>query len=285
MENFQELKFQSLVEICTTFPKDCAEYLCREFHSDLGKYSLNRRILMLDILAQAAKVLANVDSNEPQPRETPDELSSPSPPKKKALDLKFREENELLQKRQLAEQIVRKRIADKTRRFSSRPTIKSTSTKSPTRNRFSEVAGWFFYPLLRGFGSKQFLFTANLKFQYDADNLLLTTFLQTLSILMICAENCPIARKFGRELINLSVMLRFSEEPKVRLSVLQVLSSVFLALPKPILRQDFYTDLVELKQWLEECVHGSVVKGERNEECREFARNVLTMCYGALAED
>ncbi|XP_065075440.1 telomere length regulation protein TEL2 homolog [Ochlerotatus camptorhynchus] len=286
MENYQELKFSSLIAICTTYPKECAEYICREFHSDLSKYSLNRRILMLDILAQTAKVLSNLASAEPQSQQSQVNPPNPSasPPPKNALDLKFHEENELLRKRQLAERIVRERIAGKTRRFSSRP-IQSASSKPPTMNRFSEVAGWFFFPLLRGFGSKQFLFTANLKFQYDADNLLLTTFLQTLSILMICAENCPIARKFGRELMNLSVMLRFSEEPKVRLSVLQVLSSIFLALPKAILRQDFYVDLVDLKQWLEECVQGSVVRGESNEECREFARNVLVMCYGALAED
>ncbi|XP_062702577.1 telomere length regulation protein TEL2 homolog [Aedes albopictus] len=289
MENFQELKFSALIAICTSYPKECAEYICREFHSDLSKYALNRRILMLDILAQTAKVLSNLDSSDNRtktnPIQNPDIPTSP----KNTLDLKFREENELLRKRQLAEQIVRERIAGKTRHITSshRSSGASTATtnKPPARNRFSDVAGWFFFPLLRGFGAKQFLFTANLKFQYDADSLLLTSFLQTLSILMICAENCPIGRKFARELLNLSVMLRFSEEPKVRLSVLQVLSSIFLALPKAILRQDFYMDMVELKQWLEECVQASVVKADPNEDCREFARNVLVMCYSALAED
>ncbi|EAT34014.1 AAEL013724-PA, partial [Aedes aegypti] len=287
MENFQEYKFSALTAICSTYPKECAEYLCCEFHSELSKYSLNRRILMLDILAQTAKVLSNLDSTNRQSKTTTSEQPELAPTPKNALDLKFREENELLRKRQLAERIVRERIAGKTRHITSQRSTASSSvgSKLPTANRFSDVAGWFFFPLLRGFGSKQFLFTANLKFQYDADNLLLTTFLQTLSILMICAENCPIGRKFARELLNLSVMLRFSEEPKVRLSVLQVLSSIFLALPKAILRQDFYMDIVELKQWLEECVQASVVKGEPNEECREFARNVLVMCYGALAED
>ncbi|XP_055616290.1 telomere length regulation protein TEL2 homolog [Toxorhynchites rutilus septentrionalis] len=284
MENFQELKFSSLVAICSTYPQQCADYLCREFHSDLSKYSLNRRILMLDILAQTAKNLSNRDPNKHIPPPSPPQVSTTDTSRfaKNTLELKFREENELRGKRQLAERIVRERIESKTRRFSIRPAI---GRPEESVNRFADVAGWFFFPLLRGFGSKQFLFSANLKFQYDADSLLLTTFLQTLSVLMICAENCPIARKFARELLNLSLMMRFSEEPKVRLSVLQLLASILMAVGKDTLRQDFYTDLVEIKRWLEECVQSSIVRSEPNEECRELARHVLVMCYNVLSED
>ncbi|XP_058812259.1 telomere length regulation protein TEL2 homolog isoform X2 [Topomyia yanbarensis] len=288
MDNFEELKFSSLIAICTTYPKQCAEYLCREFHADLSKYSLNRRILMLDILAQTAKTLSNHDQpNRTKSLDHSDD-SRLNSPKSETLQMKFREENELLRKRQLTEEIIRERIERKTRRFGSRRPSAASSDRIAAKeniNRFAEVAGWFFYPLLRGFGANRFLFTANLKFQYDADNLLLTTFLQTLSVLMLCAENCPAAVKFARELLDLSVMMRFSEEPKVRLSVLQVLASVLMAVRKELLRQDFYLDLMELKQWLEECVQSSVVRSERNEDCRELAKHVLAMCYKVLAEE
>ncbi|XP_055588044.1 telomere length regulation protein TEL2 homolog isoform X1 [Uranotaenia lowii] len=279
MENFQELKFSALICICCTYPKECAEYLCREFHSDISKYALNRRLLMLDILAQTAKCLANLDGSPESKISTP---TNPTTKPRNTLQEKFREENENLQQRQKAEQILRARIEAKTHRFSIRSRTKTSP--SETINRFSDVAGWFFFPLLKGFGSNQFLFTANLKFPYDADHLLLTTFLQTLSVLMICAENCPIARKFVRELLNLAAVLRFSEEPKVRLSVLQLLASVFMAAGRGTLRQDFYLDMVEIRQWLEECVTGGFVRGEVNEECRDLARHVYVLCCGVLTE-
>uniref|UniRef100_A0A8D8JDZ5 Clathrin interactor 1 n=4 Tax=Culex pipiens TaxID=7175 RepID=A0A8D8JDZ5_CULPI len=281
MEDFEQLKFTCLVRIGTTFPKQCAEYLCREFHSDISKYSLQRRVLMLDILAQMAKVLANLDKTDKPP--TPTSPTQPQKPPTNLLESKFREEAEQARKRALAERIVRDRIQSKTRRFSSRPL---NATQPPeTINRFSPVAGHFFYPLLRGFGSKQFLFSANLSFQYDADQLLLTTFLQTLAVLMICAENCTDGRRFARELVQLSVMLRFSEEPKVRASVLQMLAAVLMAVSREVLRQDLYAELMELRGWLEECTRESVVaRAEQNEECRELARHVLVMCYGVLAE-
>ncbi|XP_058454350.1 telomere length regulation protein TEL2 homolog [Malaya genurostris] len=286
MEHFQELKFSALIAICTVYPQQCAEHLCREFHSDVSKYSLNRRILMLDVLAQTAKTLSNHDQSNRTSKQDLPVRSSDEPPKVETLQLKFRDENELLRKQRLTEEIIRKRIESKTRRFRTlRSSGSNHTTRQETVNRFADVAGWFFYPLLRGFGSNRFLFTANLKFQYDADHLLLTTFLQILSVLMLCAENCPQAAKFARELLNLSAMMRFSEEPKVRLSVLQVLASVLIAVRRELLRQDFYVDLVELKQWLEECVQSSVVKGERNEECREMAKHVLVMCYKVLAEE
>ncbi|XP_055528775.1 telomere length regulation protein TEL2 homolog [Wyeomyia smithii] len=283
VENFEDLKFSSLIAICTTFPKQCAEYLCQEFHADLSKYSLNRRILMLDILAQTAKNLANLNQSGQSAPITPNDDNKPNDIKVDLLQLKFREENELQQKRQLAEQVIRKRIEAKTRRFHSKRLPSNPASSSV--NRFAPVAGWFFFPLLRGFGSNRFIFTANLKFQYDADNLLLTTFLQTLSVLMLCAENCPIVGKLARELLDLCGMMRFSEEPKVRLSVLHVLAAVLMAVPKAMLRRDFRADLLELKQWLEECVQGSVVRNERNEDCREMARHVLVMCYNVFTDD
>ncbi|XP_053682253.1 telomere length regulation protein TEL2 homolog [Sabethes cyaneus] len=282
VENFEELKFSSLVAICTTFPQQCAEYLCREFHADLSKYSLNRRILMLDILAQTAKTLSNLNQTERITVSKPNNDGKTTPTKVDSLQLKFHEENELLRKRQLAEQVIRERIAAKTRRFHA---VRPVSNRTSSVNRFAPVAGWFFFPLLRGFGSNRFLFTANLRFQYDADNLLLTTFLQTLSVLMLSAENCPIVAKLARELFDLSAMVRFAEEPKVRLSVLQVLAAVLMATPKQMLQRDFYRDLIELRQWLEECVQSSVVRNERNEDCRELAKHVLVMCYNLFAED
>uniref|UniRef100_A0A8W7PE28 ENTH domain-containing protein n=1 Tax=Anopheles coluzzii TaxID=1518534 RepID=A0A8W7PE28_ANOCL len=125
-----------------------------------------------------------------------------------------------------------------------------------------------------------------LKFPYDVENLLLVSFLQALSVLMVCAENCPIAGKMARELFSLASLLRYSEEPKVRLSVMQLLAAIFLAIRSDLLLAQFYPELLELKDWLEECTQGDVVRtGETNEECRQLARHLLAMCYSALIDE
>uniref|UniRef100_A0A182QE34 ENTH domain-containing protein n=1 Tax=Anopheles farauti TaxID=69004 RepID=A0A182QE34_9DIPT len=285
MPTFDERRFSAMVEICVAFPKECGTFLCQEFHAAVSQHAVNRRILMLDVMAEVAKVLSSnskklpVQPNDGQLTETAQHQIVGG---KNQLHLMFRDQAEQRARREDAARIIRERIERKTRRFRSVSIIRGGGTEG-TVNRYAEAAGWFFFPLLRGFGSNRFIFTAGLKFPYDAENLLLVGFLQTLAVLMVCAENCPIAGRMARELFSLARLLRYSEEPKVRLSVLQLLAAIFLAIRSDLLIAEFYQELVELKRWLEECTHDDVVrKGETNEECRQLGRHLLAMCYAAL---
>uniref|UniRef100_A0A182JZQ3 ENTH domain-containing protein n=1 Tax=Anopheles christyi TaxID=43041 RepID=A0A182JZQ3_9DIPT len=292
MPTFSERKFSAMVEICVAFPKECATFLCQEFHAEVSRYAVNRRIFMLDVMTEVAKVLSNyrkADKPNTHPvnsKPMAHNSNSSFASKKNQLHLMFRDEAEQRARREEAERIVRERIERKTRRFRSAFVKSQNADSRVTTNRYGEVAGWFFFPLLRGFGGNKFIFTAGIKFPYDVENLLLVSFLQALSVLMVCAENCPIAGKMARELFSLANLLRYSEEPKVRLSVMQILAAIFLAIRSDLLQALFYQELLELKDWLEECSQGDVVrKAETNEECRQLARHLLAMCYSALIDE
>ncbi|XP_053671655.1 uncharacterized protein LOC128721879 [Anopheles nili] len=292
MPTFSERKFSAMVEICIVFPKECATFLCREFHAEVSRYALNRRIFMLDVIAEVAKVLSNFkpSSNADQREDSAPIVSHSAPPHgaknhKNQLTLMFRDEAEKISRREEAERVVRERIELKTRRFRTGCRNRSNSVVQTSVNRYADVAGWFFFPLVQGFGGNRFIFTAGLKLPYDAEDLLLVSFLQALSVLMICAENCPIAGRMAREVFSLANLLRYSDEPKIRLSVLQLFAAIFLAIQSDLLHVQFHQELLELKDWLEECIQDDVVrKAETNEECRQLARHVLSMCYDALID-
>ncbi|XP_061497212.1 uncharacterized protein LOC1274651 isoform X1 [Anopheles gambiae] len=294
MPTFSERKFSAMVEICVAFPKECATFLCGEFHAEVSRYAVNCRIFMLDIMTEVAKVLSNNRKTDEPSKRSAQDIKSLAQSRttngvastKNQLHLMFRDEAEQRARRAEAERIVRERIERKTRRSRSAFTRSQRAEAKETINRYGEVAGWFFFPLIRGFGGNRFVFTAGLKFPYDVENLLLVSFLQALSVLMVCAENCPIAGKMARELFSLASLLRYSEEPKVRLSVMQLLAAIFLAIRSDLLLAQFYPELLELTDWLEECTQGDVVRtGETNEECRQLARHLLAMCYSALIDE
>uniref|UniRef100_A0A182UBC3 ENTH domain-containing protein n=1 Tax=Anopheles melas TaxID=34690 RepID=A0A182UBC3_9DIPT len=294
MPTFSERKFSAMVEICVAFPKECATFLCGEFHAEVSRYAVNCRIFMLDIMTEVAKVLSNNRKTDEPSKRTAEDIKSLAQNRttngvastKNQLHLMFRDEAEQRARRAEAERIVRERIERKTRRSRSAFTRIQRAEAKETINRYGEVAGWFFFPLVRGFGGNRFVFTAGIKFPYDVENLLLVSFLQALSVLMVCAENCPIAGKMARELFSLASLLRYSEEPKVRLSLMQLLAAIFLAIRSDLLLAQFYPELLELKDWLEECTQGDVVRtGETNEECRQLARHLLAMCYSALIDE
>jgi telomere length regulation protein len=273
-ENFEEVKMRNLVLICSIYPKECAQYLGNEFNTEISKYSMGKRIMMLEVLVETAKKLSAIEIERKESKKDPENVLN-------KLNRKFVEDS-IDQRKIEAEKIIRERLLKKTRRIVSQS--KSLADVSAV-NRFADVAGYFFFPLIHGFGKKQFLFTTKTSLKYDTDNILLMTFLRTISVLMLCAENCPVAPKFAREIFNLSVFLRFHDEAKIRLGVFHMLSTLFLALPKNLLQSMFYNDIQELRAHLEIIVNNVVLNKEPNQECKEFAGKLLEMCYGCLILD
>lgn len=279
LENFNEMRFSSCIAICCVFPKECATYLCESFHAEVGKYSISRRILFLNLLAETAKKLSQINYDKNNKDKAA--LKSASNNTGRSVNKLTTEQDENEERKRLAELVIRERILSKTRRFATKT---KHPLKSGIKNKYADVAGCFFFPLLHGFGRKQFIFTSNMALKCDTDYLQLITFLNTISVLMLCAENCPIAGKMAREVFNLSIVLRFNDEPKIRLGTLQMLGAIFMAVPKMILRNEFLNELLELKHWLEECVQTNVLRNESNLECREISRNLLYMCINVFAD-
>lgn len=277
MEDFERMKENNLKTICLIYPKECAQYLCCEFNTETNKYSMSLRMDMLHLIAETAKSLSRIEVTDKKLPDNKKEVVVAVGSVNKLL-IKMNEENEA-KSRKSSDKIIRERLMAKTRQI----TTKTASMDSIShRNRFSSVAGWFFFPLINGFGRKLMVFTTSTSMKYDTDNILLVHFLETISIVMLCAENCPIAPKFAKEVFNLSVFLRFHQESKVRLKVLQMLASVFLTLTKDQLVREFPNELHELTEHLARITQNAVMSVEPDKNCVDFARQLMVMCQQTI---
>lgn len=277
-ENFEELRMNCLVETCCIYPKECAQYIGKEFNTEMTKYSMRERIIMLDVLSESAKRLSKLDIPNKDKREgSPTRKSSQSGGINK-LTIKLQEELNNRNKRD-AQKIIQQRLLAKTR-------ILATKTKSIHEtsgiNQFSNYAGWFFFPLTKGFGKEQMVFTSKTNLKHDVDNILLVKFLNTISVVLLCAENSTIAPKMAKEICNLSVFLRYHEEAKIRLAVLHMFATIILTIRKESLLTEFANELNEFMNHLEMITKSVVVNYEPDKECREFAKQLLAMCFNAL---
>lgn len=274
VENFEDLKMKILVQICLIHPKVSAEFLAGEFNTKARQYTITRRMLMLDVLAETAKELSKLKYESDVVEAT--EVNASRAQNK--LLIKLNEELENRNKKD-AQRIIRNRLLAKTRRITTR-------TKAPDENagvnHFAAVAGSFFFPLVHGFGRKQILFTSGAKLESDSDNILLEKFLNTISVLMLCAENSLAAPKMARELLSLSVFLRYHVESKIRLAVLHSVATILLAVPQKVLANEFSKEILEFSTHLEMISTSSVENFEADRECRDFAKQLLEMFQNAL---
>lgn len=277
-EDFDDLKMKILVEICSIHPKVSANYLTQEFNAESSNYSTNKRMLMLDVLAETAKKLSKLIT---KPDQLEEEATAPRDQPQNKLLIKLNEELEN-RNRKDAQKIIRQRLIAKTRRITTR-------TKAPDANasvnRFSDVAGWFFFPLVHGFGRKQMIFKGGTNLKDDIDVLLMLKFLNTISVLMLCAENSVIVPKMAKEIVSLSVFLRFHEEAKIRLAVLHMVATVILAVPRKVLANEFAQEINEFMNHLSLIVKSSVINHEPDKECRDFAKQLMGMFHNALYSD
>lgn len=253
VEHFDTIVFQSCIAITCTYPVVFAEYLCRQFHADSGTYSICHRMLMLDVLSESAKVLSHIQQNKY--RQTQEQV------------------NPTIQK---AEQIIKEHLENKTKRF-----IKHKHRPFEQVNKFSDVAGSFFFPLIYSFGKSTFL---PYTIPNDNDCLLLINYLQTLSVIMCCTQNCPIASKMSKELFSISWFLRFHKDPKVRIATLTLLAAAIFCVPKSVLMNDFADILLEIRLWLQDILDLHT-KSEQNVECRMLANQLMCLVEDVLKID
>uniref|UniRef100_A0A1A9WNM1 ENTH domain-containing protein n=1 Tax=Glossina brevipalpis TaxID=37001 RepID=A0A1A9WNM1_9MUSC len=270
-ENFEETKFKCCVAICVSHPAACAEYICREFHKDNSHYNANLRIIMLQILSQATKELcgaiAIADENA-----SSIEVIKPIRNWKPEIR-KFTFANEHRERLLEARKIIRQRLREKTKRYCS----KSAKTKDKAKpNRFHSVVGTFFFCLVRGQRTKEMLYTKYDRFAHDIDTMLLINFMHTLSIIVMGAENSPLISSIAREVFDLCSFTRFSPETSVRLVTLELLGITLTATPDYLMLEQLNDRLMELKYWLEDFIQSPLIGGEKSEECREIATQILS---------
>ncbi|XP_054747384.1 telomere length regulation protein TEL2 homolog isoform X1 [Anastrepha obliqua] len=270
-EDFERTKFKCGVAICVSLPGPSAKYLCQEFHTDNSCYNANLRILMLQILAAAAKELSGI---APETESTTEKTPIPMPAKHPR---KFHFENEHSSRLLAAQRIVRQRLKEKTKRFHGRQKV--VDSKLAKTNRFHTVAGTFFFSLVRGPRTQQMLYVKPDRIAHDIDTLLLVNYLHTLTVFVFSAQNCPLLPAIAHEVFDLCAFVRFSAEARVRQVTLELIGATLVTTPVHVLLTQFGERVAEIQQWLEDFIKSPLFGGETSEECRDIANQILGTCY------
>lgn len=282
VENFDLLIFKSCVAIVTVYPKETAEYLCREFYSEMCKYSTSQRLLFLDILAESARRLSKINVSNDKSDNKGIARTIKIPPKggisllidtNKKYDILSSDDFDDFQNTHTVfinwREIVYKRIESNTKRFAH-----NAKPKKMLVNKFGNVAASFFFPLVYGYEKQGNCLYIGLESYSDQRNSLLIQFLKTLSTIMVAAENCLIASKMGKEILELTWTLRFHEQAKVRLAVMENIAAVIVSVHKESIINELFELLMDIRLWLLNLTQ-NVINGEHDEDCRTLAGNVL----------
>uniref|UniRef100_A0A7M4DWP0 Telomere length regulation protein TEL2 homolog n=1 Tax=Crocodylus porosus TaxID=8502 RepID=A0A7M4DWP0_CROPO len=248
IDDFMELRQKALVAVTVTDPVPVAQYLTSQFYS--LNYSLRQRMDILDVLALAAQ-----------------ELSRPKAPGKSKLSSVQTPYIQILPGSDSSKdwrRIVDERIRSKTRRFAKVRPVELVCAP----NKFSSVAGHFFFPLIQNFDRP--LVTFDL---LGDDHFVLGRLAHTLAILLYFAVNTVAAAAMGKALLEFVWALRFHTDSYVRQGLLSCVSSMLLSVPSDRLLEDVIEELVETQAWL-----ADVAEKDPDGDCRRLAlQNLLLM--------
>ncbi|XP_045539833.1 telomere length regulation protein TEL2 homolog [Papilio machaon] len=253
VDNFDSIKFNISVAIVCSQPTTCAEHLCKEIHTDVGRYSIATKLFMLDVLSESANRIAGV-----KPRQ-----------EEKPKSIKVKQNDDVP-----AEEIIRRRLINKTKYFH---TLRPHPYSKATINRFAAVSDSFFYPLVGGFGLKQLTLSHHNQKQ-DVDNILMLKYLSVVGNIILVSKNCPKCPNYCRDVMRMVLYLRFSPEPKIQSSVISIIASIILALPESMLRGEFLESMLEVRAWLIDCLSNldlTMRLGGPKSEAAIFAGQVL----------
>lgn len=280
VDSFDTRRYSGSVAIVSAFPQPCAEYLSSQFNTGFGKYSIGQRLFMLDCLAGTAKKLSNLHTSMADLVDVKGTSHTQFGTSKKFGIQNTKEDtvsNTLLVS---AKDIVKKRIESHTRRFISAP----KPVPVGQANKFSAVAGSFFFPLIYGTGPScggSSLFDSSYA---DCDCMLLVHFLHTLAVVMASSVNCPSSVRMGKELLDLCWTLRYHSQAKVRLACMGCVGAVVIAVPDSRLMSDLCESLLECRLWLLEVMKTGLRQGDPDSGCREFAAYVLALIENVIGE-
>ncbi|XP_015752947.1 PREDICTED: telomere length regulation protein TEL2 homolog [Acropora digitifera] len=227
-DRFYELRHNAMVSVTVRCPQQVSCYLTEEFFAP--NYNLQQRLDMLNVLADTAQ-----------------QLSSPSEIQKiRSVPRKYSFQQVSCSSFDQVvpdwQKIVQERIDKKTKRFAKGPT---KPQPKPVANKFSSVAGYFFFPLMKNFDSK-----VNTLDLLGDDTLILGRLVYTLGIVMYSARETPMARNMGTALLEFAWALKYHEEPFVRQALIFAQAMVAVSVPSSTLLSDTPRELFELHDWL-----------------------------------
>lgn len=237
---FVAIRQQALISLAVNSPKIVATYLTEQFYEI--NLSIRQRLDILEVLALSSNQLA-----------TPTEqVSAPAVEKSVSniADAHWKS-------------VVAERVKAKTRTISKGRKAPPTAAK----NRFSEVAGCFFYPLMSYYDRKGH--TIDL---LGEDSFVLARLICTLGIVQDSAANCPRSPHMALCLLEFVSALKYHAEACVREAILFALSVIFVNVPMSLLLSTGEQELVEIREWLQ-----FVMEKDSFDTCRLKAAQVLQL--------
>ncbi|KAK0044242.1 telomere length regulation protein TEL2 [Biomphalaria pfeifferi] len=241
-DNFLLNRFSALVALTVHCPQKVSEYLSTQFYE--RNYNTRQRMDILEVLANAAQELSQPEKQSHEKKPSPGIASNSGPSG-------WRE-------------VVQKRIESNTRRFAQGRTKPEPVA---TLNKFTQVAGQFFYPLMAKADKAQAYLDL-----LGSDSILLFRLLYTLAIILHSAINLLCAMQMGQALLEFTWPLRFHSDSSVRQAVLIATISVLLAVPAHFLMTDLQADMTETTAWLE-----GVIDHDPDTECQKWAAQALLL--------
>eukprot|EP00475_Leptophrys_vorax_P023655 TRINITY_DN3240_c0_g1_i8.p1 TRINITY_DN3240_c0_g1~~TRINITY_DN3240_c0_g1_i8.p1 ORF type:complete len:384 (+),score=96.80 TRINITY_DN3240_c0_g1_i8:238-1389(+) len=235
MDSTKELRYQGLCKLSCKFPKEASAFLIEQLPSN--SLTVSDRILLLRVIRDVSLALSEA------------KVSFMNSSKSSSAPKKAMKRPQVSKSRQQSAQLIAERIQSKTRICGQKKLQISGgggSTKLVQVNKFMDIAGHFFFPILphvaaicRGF----------------SEALLLSQVILTLASVLESAFNAlaphEITRRMSRELWELLNAVKLNKNPLVRRNCVFALSRILLVLPDYVLSEEFGgNELEEVISWL-----------------------------------
>ncbi|XP_077509426.1 telomere length regulation protein TEL2 homolog [Amblyomma americanum] len=246
--SFDALRHQALVTLAVNSPKTVATYLTDQFYD--RNLNIRQRLDILEVLALASNQLASAKA-------------PPTPPRVERTVSNITDTH--------WKTVVMERVKAKTRIISKG----RATTVEPTKNRFSDVAGYFFYPLMSYYDRKENTFDL-----LGEDSFVLARLIATLGIVQDSAANCPRSAHMAVCLLEFLSALKYHTDACVRDAILFALSVIFINVPVNLLLSSGEQELVEIREWLQ-----MVVVKDSFDACRLKAAQVLQLLVSQVNKE
>lgn len=245
---FEALRQRALVTLTVSSPKTVATYLTSQFYD--SNLNIRQRLDILEVLALASSQLASpaVPLAAPKVEKTVSSITHAH-----------------------WKTVVMERVKAKTRIISKgrAPTVE------PTKNRFSDIAGYFFYPLMSHYDRKENTFDL-----LGEDSFVLARLICTLGIVQDSAANCPRSVHMAVCLLEFVSALKYHTDACVREAILFALSVIFINVPMNLLLSSGEQELVEIREWLQ-----LVVVKDSLDACKLKAAQVLQLLVSQVNKE
>ncbi|KAI9202585.1 telomere length regulation protein-domain-containing protein [Polychytrium aggregatum] len=212
LDNFEKLRMEALSEILSRAPRTVSAYLIDQFYD--RNMSVRQRMDVLTALVIAAQKLSAIVVMPPNEYElSGDALQSVA------------------------------NSNPKVNRRSKKLVVPKPTTQ---KNRFSQVAGYFFFPLIGRFASTESHRMMNSDVTY-----VLEKYITALGLILYCAVNTPSLRRMVREYYGFLNYMRFTtlvQVSSVRSAWLFGMSIVVSVLSPGVFMSEFYSEADEMRQ-------------------------------------